>query len=305
MYLLIGILFALCVLFYVINHCRKRHIIRKICCMSDAEKCCLLNELAQPFGFEYLPDQDIFTSTYDSWQKEFGYCAAFDDAAVHFNMVFDCEPVYFDYNDRTWLIEFWKGQYGINTGAEIGIYHTDTIVSPENYKTTMFDSISDHEMLPCSFTLYEKTGDYIRISDTHWWLTAFLTGHFSNPADLYMENSITFPNMEMLSAFIEGMYHAGYSPKDFQLHGLRICFTFCEPHQEEHSFYTRFWSCFSQWKNRIFCKIYIWATRPFCNTEDRILYLYYYLPFAFRKTLRLHRFHKRCHRKKRCMRRKA
>ena len=42
--------------------------------------------------------------------------------APRFQMVFDALPVYFDYQKKTWLIEFWKGQYGINTGAEIGIY---------------------------------------------------------------------------------------------------------------------------------------------------------------------------------------
>lgn len=304
MYLFFTIFFVFLLFFVCFNFWRRKKIIKKICSMCMKEKCHLLDELIKPFGYSYVLSQDIFTSRIDAWQRDFGYCALFDKAALHFNMVFDCLPVYFPYRNKTWMIEFWKGQYGINTGAEIGIYHTDTIVPPENYKTTMFDGISDKEMLPCSFMLYDKTGDYIRISDTHWWLTAFLTGRFSNPSDLCMENSITFPNMEMLSAFIEGMYHAGYSPKDFQIYGLRLCFTFCEPQNEEHTLYIRFWSRFSQWKNRIFCKIYLWITRPFCNTEDRILYLYYYLPFAFRKILRLHRFNKRCHRKKRCMRRK-
>ena len=38
-------------------------------------------------------------------------------------MIIDAYPVYFDYQDKTWMIEFWRGQYGINTGAEIGVYH--------------------------------------------------------------------------------------------------------------------------------------------------------------------------------------
>lgn len=305
MYYFLFIFLIIALLFCTVFHFKKKKIIKKIKCMDRCEKCILLEELVKPFGYCYHCNCCFFSSAHDAWQKKAGYTYLYDHLAPRFQMVTQSEPIYFDYDGRTWLIEFWKGQYGINTGAEIGIYHADTIVPPKDYKTTMFNSISDEEMLPCSFMLYDKTGDYIRISDTHWWLTAFLTGRFSNPADLYMENSITFPNMEMLSAFIEGMYYAGYSPKDFQIYGLRLCFTFCEPKKEEHTLYIRFWKHFSQWKNRIFCKIYLWITRPFCNTEDRILYLYYYLPFAFRKILRLHRFNKRCHRKKRCMRRKV
>ena len=42
---------------------------------------------------------------------------------------------------------------------------------------------------------------------------------------------------------------------------------------------------FSQWKNRMFCWLFLFATRPFCLSLDRLLYLYYFLPFAFRKTM--------------------
>ena len=31
--------------------------------------------------------------------------------------VFMCLPVYFDYGGKTWLMEFWKGGYGITAGG--------------------------------------------------------------------------------------------------------------------------------------------------------------------------------------------
>lgn len=305
MYYFLLILLFIAFFFCIFFHCRKKKIITKIKCMKKCEKCTLLDELVKPFGYCYHCNCGFFSSAIDAWQKKAGYTYLYDYMAPRFQMVTHFEPIYFDYNGKTWLIEFWKGQYGINTGAEIGVYHADRIISPEDYRTTLFECADDDEMLPCSFLLYNNAGNYIQISDTHWWLTAFLTGRFSNPSDLYMENNITFPNMEMLSAFIEGMHHAGYSPKDFQIYGLRLCFTFCKPQKEEANSFTRFWRRFSQWKNRIFCKLYLWITKPFCSTEDKILYLYYYLPFSFRKILRLHRFNKRCHRKKHCMRKKS
>ena len=46
---------------------------RKIRRMCDAEKIQLLNELAEPFGFCYVPCEDVFTSREDAWQRKQGY----------------------------------------------------------------------------------------------------------------------------------------------------------------------------------------------------------------------------------------
>ncbi|MGN0383187.1 MAG: DUF4474 domain-containing protein [Eubacterium sp.] len=262
--------------------------------MKKCEKCYILDELVKPFGYCYNCNYEFFSSTIDAWQREAGYTYIYDYMAPHFQMVFDYEPIYFNYNGKTWLIEFWKGQYGINTGTEIGIYHADKIILPNNYKSTLFNCADNEEMLPCSILLYGKYGSYVYVSKRHWWLTAFLTGCFSNPSDLCMEISITFPNTEMLSAFIEGMYMAGYTSRDFQVCELRLFFTFRKAQNKDNSLSIRFWCRFSQCKNKIFCKLYLFFTKPFSATEDRILYLYYYLPFAFRKVLRMHRFNKHC-----------
>ena len=51
---------------------------RKIRRMCDAEKIQLLNELAEPFGFCYVPCEDVFTSREDAWQRKQGYEALYD-----------------------------------------------------------------------------------------------------------------------------------------------------------------------------------------------------------------------------------
>lgn len=263
--------------------------------MDDCTKCSLLKELVYPFGYCFHCDSGLFSSTTDAWQKQAGYTWLYDYMAPRFQMVFDALPVYFDYRGRTWLIELWKGQYGINTGAEIGIYHADSIIPEADYKTTWFSCAQDHEMLDCSFVLCNRRNDCFHNAGRHWWLTAFLVGCFSRPSDLSMEATICFPNREMLSAFLDGLKRAGYREDSICIKGLHVSFVFCQNITEKYNFITRFWRRFSQWKNRLFCKLYLWVTRPFCCTQDRILYLYFYLPAAFRKLLRLRRFHKRCH----------
>ena len=297
MYYWILTIFLIAIFFLILFHFKKKRIIKKICNMKKAEKCFLLNELADSFGYCYHCSCGFFSTIFDTWQREFGYTYLYDKTAPRLQMVFDCEPIYFDYDGKTWLIEFWKGQYGINTGAEIGVYHADRIVSEKDYKKTVFSCAAENEILELSLLLYNKNRKYVWIHEKHWWLTAFLTGCYSDPSDLFLETSIVFPDYEMLNAFAKGMRKAGYSNKDFYIFGLKASFTFYNPQSEESCLYSRFWRRYSQWKNKIFCNLYLWITRPFCETEDRILYLYYYLPFAFRKTLRLHRFRKRKRRK--------
>ena len=297
MYYLLFALLLLALLGCIFSYCHQKKIICKILAMDCCTKCSLVDELVQPFGYCFHCDSGIFSSTTDAWQKEAGYTWLYDYMAPRFQMVFDALPVYFDYRGRTWLIEFWKGQYGINTGAEIGIYHTDGIIPESDYKTAWFSCAEDHEMLDCSFLLCKEGSDCIRNTGRHWWLTAFLVGCFSRPSCLTMEASICFPNREMLCAFVDGLKRAGYQEDSISIKGLHVCFVFCRDTAHRYNLLTRFWRCFSRWKNRLFCKLYLWVTRPFTCTEDRVLFLYYYLPPAFRRLLRLRRFNKRCHKR--------
>lgn len=301
MYFVLFLLFIIAALCAILFHHRRKKIICKIRSMEKCEKCDYLGELSKPFGYLYHCCCGSFSSTLDAWQKEAGYTYLYDYLSPRFQMVFDSLPVYFDYNGKTWLVQFWKGQYGINTGAEIGIYHADRIISPKEYKTTLFTGAYEEEMLPMTLKLTHKD-KYVRISQTHWWLTSFLAGSFANPDELETENSILFPDMEMLTSFLKGMTDAGISSEDVSVSGHLITFRFHTSGTNNYSLLTRFRRWYSQQKNRLFCNLYLAITQPFTVTEDRVLYLYYFLPFAFRRLLRLHRFDKRCHRRKRCMR---
>ncbi len=301
MYYALFILLIL-VLFGMIFSCiRRRRIICRIKCMDKCQKCSKIQELAIPFGYDYHCRCGFFSSSIDAWQKAAGYTWLYDYLAPRFQMVFDALPVYFDYRGRTWLIELWKGQYGINTGAELGIYHADRILSESECKSTLFTAVEDSEMLPCTIRLCsynEQNCD--QISERHWWLTIFLPGLFSEPSQLFLEASICFPNSQMCDAFYDALCRIGYTPKDISIHGLCLTFIFLTPKNVHFDLLTRIHRRLSQCSNRIFCKLYVWVTRPFICTEDRILFLYYYLPAAFRKLFRMHRFNRRCHKKHGC-----
>ncbi len=293
MYFCFGIFLVFCIIFFVLCHWRKKHIIQKICCMDICEKVHILDDVLRPFGFSYCMGPDIITSRTDAWQREFGYCAAFDKSAPYFGMVFDCEPVYFDYQGQTWLIEFWKGQYGINTGSEIGIYHADHIVNPQQYDRTLFHSISDSQMMNLSMELFYKGKALFCIRKTHWWLTGFCVGHFCEPGNLTMKVSVTFPNAYMMQAFVDSLVHTGYGDCAIFICGLTVSFTFAVPCTRQC--HCRLLCRLTQWRNRFFCWLYRLITRPFVCTLDRLLYLYFFLPACFRRIIRCRR-----HRKQKC-----
>ena len=280
--LFILLLFALSGMLFC--HFRRKKIICKIKCMDKCQKCSLLEELAEPFGFHCCCG--FFSSTLDAWQKSAGYTWFYDYMAPRFQMVFDSLPVYFDYHGKTWLIEFWKGQYGINTGAEIGIYHADRLLSEAEYQVAHFSAADKHEMLSCSLHLSEADGTYVQLSEKHWWLTAFLPGVFSRPGDLRLKAAIYFPNEEMLSAFHDGLCTAGYPAENITIQNFCLSFIFHRPLPVHYGLFTRFHRHLSQCLNQMYCRLFLWVTRPFICTEDRVLYLYFYLPFCFRKLMR-------------------
>lgn len=298
MYIFIGILFALCLFFFCVNHWRKKKCIHRVCCMNPCEKVKLLNDLAEPFGFYYLPMQDIITSRVDAWQREFGYHAAYDRSAPRFHMIFDCEPIYFNYQKRTWMIELWKGQYGINAGAEIGVYRADSLLTPDQYDKALFHSVSDAELLPFSMQLFYKGHPLFSVKHCHWWLTGFCMGQYCEPENMTLRLSITCPDYKMLSRLTESLMGSGYQECDLHICDLTVSFSYSMPHCRQPRSDRRLQTRFSRWQNRIFCRLYRWVTRPFSCTPDRILYLYFFLPFAFRHLLlfqrnRRQKFHRR------------
>ncbi len=298
MYLFFGIFFLVLLLFFCINFWRRKRIIKKVCRMSCEEKCEMMNALVEPFGYAYIVSQDIFTSRIDAWQRQFGYCTFYDETASRFGMIFDCLPIYFNYGNRTWLVELWKGQYGINTGAEIGVYYADRIVRERQINNTLFECVNDEDMLVFSFELYRKGSRIAEVRARHWWLTAFSMGRFSDPADLYMRASITFPNNEMESAFIQGLFNAGYREQDICVCHHTVSFSFTESSMR-FGFISRFFRSLSQSMNRFWCRVFLHVTRPFCLSLDRIIYLYYYLPVSFRKMLRIRNYKKFKHKRRR------
>ncbi len=293
---ILAVLLILLVIWVLVWRRRARCKVRERC---DEEKCQDLNRAVGNFGFQYDICQDIFYSTKDAWQREMGYGRIYDEHAISMGMVFDCEPIYFSYNQKSYLLEFWKGQYGMSTGAEIGFYVSDE-VGGEHPERLFYRCVSDEEMLQMRFVLRKKGRILVMREEKHWWLTGFVLGEFSQKEELGMEVSITFRDCQMRNAFYEALLRAGYKKENICLNGCRVRFSFTKPcHACPKHCRLRVW--WVQWKNKRNCRRYRRVTGCFVRTIDRVDYLGMCFPWLYRLLGRFSRIP--C--KKKCRRRRA
>lgn len=240
-------LISLIILFFL----RKRKAIKKVKCRTDAEKVLNINNMLEPFGFEFDVNQDIIISKKNCWQKDLGYMDIYDSKAPFFNMVMDALPICFNYDDKEYRIEFWKGQYGITTGAEIGVYVRDNFSLPG-----VFRAVSDEDSIYLQFTLRKKCELFSRCDKT-WWLTGFDLGTFSRPRNLRMSICLCFPNSDMLECFIHALINAGIPCSNIEICDTQVCFDYCCPNNYKPNHKHRIIKCLMQICNFINCKLYM------------------------------------------------
>lgn len=246
-----------------------------------------LNKDLEPFGFAYYPKQDMFYSIMNGWQRECGYCELYDEAAPALCMIIDSEPIRFEYGGKKWLIEYWKGQYGMTTGCEIGIYTTDgpNLNIPDFFDGTFYSAAQDEDHLFLAFELRKQGKLLFSRSQIHWWLTGFKLGEFSNPSDLSMSIAITLKNPEMLEAFLSGLSEAGYSQDEYIVLGNTVRIIFEKPHSPQPVSRTSIIEYLMQTYNQRNCEAYQFATKNYYNPLDKLELVKMQAPKMYQKII--------------------
>lgn len=245
-------------------------------------------------GYSYDSKQDIFYSNLDAWQRKMGYCRLYDEAAAPMGMIIDCEPIYFEYAGKDWLIEFWKGQYDLTTGCEVGVYATTgpELNIPGVFNGTFYYSVKDEDLLGISYILRKNKKVLFRRKGRHWWLTGFKVGEFSEPHELTMDIAINFKDRVMVNAFIEGLMYAGYSEREFIIKGNTVILRFDKPHTEQP--YTRGEKTDNliQKKNKELCDKYQYITRKYKKLPDKLNAIQKQSPKIYGKIINIGRIRK-------------
>jgi len=203
-----------------------------LCCFLVAcfvfliPSCCKINvvKVVDRLGYAYDDRQDVYVSKVDAWQRKMGYASLYDLSAASTSMIIDCEPIKFEYNGQPYMIELWKGQYGLSTGSEIGIYKKTSA------DMTLWECGEDADMLEMSYSLKKNAKEVFARSGRHWWLTGFKPGEFSNPQDLTMDIVINLSDHpDMLNPFLNGLKKIGYEDNQLMLEGNTVKFRFDRP----------------------------------------------------------------------------
>lgn len=179
---------------------------------------------AQLLSYKVSKDGFFYTDS-DPWQRNFGYNALYDYAAPYACMYFDTFRVNFDYgtypdgSTKQWMIQPWKGQYGmVLYGAEVGVYtkRTDRV-------TPHYDCADEEDLLSMEMTLYkDKKVAFTMPYDKYWWITGFKPGALDNYTDLSKPHSqlivkltVDFPTNEMAGLFADGLEEKGFTKVAF------------------------------------------------------------------------------------------
>lgn len=149
-------------------------------------------------GFLYDPYANCFYTASDPWQRVIGYNELFDIFAPGIAISFDTARVKFDYGNKNWMLQFWKGQYGFAFyGAEIGIY-----TKPKDRALDHYNCASDDEKLMMSMDLYNSgVHKFSRPYGSYWWCTGFIPGNILGAYhNLRVYARVTMKDYDMLLA---------------------------------------------------------------------------------------------------------
>lgn len=155
-------------------------------------------------GFEYDAEQGIYYSRLDPLQRFFGFNVIYDIAAPRTGMIYSTKRIFFDYDGKNWMIQIWKGQYGITAGAEIGLYN-----KPEDRLVPQYDCAKDDELITMAFDFYNAGKyEFSRGPEEHWWLTGFKILQLGVGPLIDLDITLEFPNRKMANAFEKGLKNA-------------------------------------------------------------------------------------------------
>lgn len=170
-------------------------------------------------SYRYDGDGNFYyTDDKDCWQKDFGFNEVYDNFAPLTMMYYDTVRTTFEYGGKEWMIQQWKGQYGmVFVGGEVGVYTRSLGSSGTHFVCADKEDWLNMEMA-FMWDEYEN-GNYRAVFnrdyEKYWWCTGFVVG-FPNGSlrqtlkEFRLVHHITFKNSEMADAFCEAFEANGF-----------------------------------------------------------------------------------------------
>ncbi|HHT17411.1 MAG TPA: DUF4474 domain-containing protein [Papillibacter sp.] len=221
-------------------------------------------------GFDYDSSQDILVSRKDAWQRRYGYCRLYDEAAAPCGMILHCEPVAFEFEGRHWLLALWKGQYGLSVGAEMGLYYTDRpdVSVSDLYTGPYYACVPEEEWPVMMMTLFHRDSALFTLEERHWWLAGHRPGLYAPPEDMALRGSVTFKSVEMAQAVYNALFNVGYTPWEIGRVDETVFVTFTRPHTTQPDTQKGLFAWMTRIKLRRAARLYARAVRNLSGMEE-------------------------------------
>ncbi len=173
-------------------------------------------ENAKLLSYKYDPDGGFFyTDDKECWQSNFGFNEGYDSMAPLGMMNYDTVRVKFVYDNKEWLVQMWKGQYGTAfVGGEVGVYTRKVGAGGTHYNCAKEEDWLNMEMA----FVWDRShnGNYqtifTRDYTKYWWCTGFVPGlETGAPRDQFrLVTHITFESEEMANTFCQEFEKQGF-----------------------------------------------------------------------------------------------
>lgn len=174
-------------------------------------------------GFQFNKTGNYYYTNTDPWQRTLGYNEMYDNLAAFTAIYIDTMRCKFRYDNKDWMIQFWKGQYGyVFVGHEIGVYYKPIDRTAEHY-----DCVSDDDSIYMEMNGL-RNGEilYSRDYGKYWWCTGFVPGKlkkFSDRSELQIDARLTMKDKDMLAGFVGALEQNGMiRNQDYTVKGLDV-----------------------------------------------------------------------------------
>ncbi|MBQ3499397.1 MAG: DUF4474 domain-containing protein [Clostridia bacterium] len=158
-------------------------------------------------SYSYSEAGNYFYTDDNPWQRNFGFNRLYDIGAVFTVMYLDTFHVYYNHGGYDWMVQFWKGQYGLLfLGGEIGLYYKDPSKTTPHYNCAEENMEINMQMSVYRGDEYKEL--FTRPYAPHWWTTAFVPGKlkkFSDRTELTMVAKLEFKSVEEREKFCNAL----------------------------------------------------------------------------------------------------
>lgn len=241
------------------------------------------------YGLIYNMKYDFFTNTNSCKKRIFGACRLYDESAAPLGVIIDIENIYFDYNNKHWLIQLQKGQYGLASGGEISVYQTtlDSIFISGYFHGSFYECNTDEDPLLVSYSIMNRNDVFLTRKSSSWCVNSYRLGSFSEPEDLTMHIRITFPTLGMCQAFYDALIELGYEAEAITTRHNTIYFIFDEPKSPQPLTRNILTTYIMQKNNFSYITAYDYITQDYSETFSKLAYLKNYFPEMYQEIIKI------------------